>query len=84
MAAGAGMELILAGFPAVKVNAMSTAGAGDAFFSGIICGYCTWTPLFESQQLATLVAGLSVCSPDTIHKGIDRHSLNQFYVGVPV
>lgn len=65
-------------FPSVKVNAVSTAGAGDAFFSGIISGLALGLPLFEAQQLASLVAGLSVCSPDTIHKGIVRHSLNQF------
>lgn len=64
--------------PAVKVNAVSTAGAGDAFFSGIITGLALGLTLSASQQLATLVAGLSVCSPHTIHKGIDRQSLNHF------
>jgi len=63
-------------FPAVKVKAISTAGAGDAFFSGIISGLTLGLSIFEAQQLASLVAGLSVCSPDTIHKGIDRKSLN--------
>jgi sugar/nucleoside kinase (ribokinase family) len=65
-------------FPAVKVKAISTAGAGDAFFSGIISGLTLGLSIFEAQQLASLVAGLSVCSPDTIHKGIDRVSLNHF------
>jgi sugar/nucleoside kinase (ribokinase family) len=65
-------------FPAVKAKAVSTAGAGDAFFSGIITGLALGLSMFESQQLATLIAGLSVCSPDTIHKGIDRQSLNLF------
>ena len=65
-------------FPAVKVKAVSTAGAGDAFFSGIITGLALGLSMFEAQQLASLVAGLSVCSPDTIHKGIDRQSLNRF------
>jgi ribokinase len=65
-------------FPAVKVKAISTAGAGDAFFSGIISGLALGLSMVESQQLASLVAGLSVCSPDTIHKGIDRQSLNNF------
>jgi sugar/nucleoside kinase (ribokinase family) len=65
-------------FPAVKVKAISTAGAGDAFFSGIISGLALGLSMFEAQQLASLVAGLSVCSPDTIHKGIDRQSLNHF------
>jgi ribokinase len=65
-------------FPAVKANAVSTAGAGDAFFSGIITGVALGLPLWEAQQLASLVAGLSVCSPDTINKDIERHSLNKF------
>jgi ribokinase len=65
-------------FPAARTEAVSTAGAGDAFFSGIISGLAIGLPLFEAQQLASLIAGLSVCSPDTIHKGIDRHALCQF------
>ncbi len=65
-------------FPSVKAHVVSTAGAGDAFFSGLISGIVIGLPLFEAQQLASLLAGLSVCSPDTIHKGIERYSLNQF------
>ena len=65
-------------FPAVKTEAVSTAGAGDAFFSGLISGLALGLPLFEAQQLASLVAGLSVCSPHTIHKGIDRGTLKLF------
>lgn len=65
-------------FPAVKTEARSSAGAGDAFFSGLICGIALGFPLFEAQQLATLLAGMSVTSPHTIHKGIERDSLNQF------
>lgn len=65
-------------FPAVKVKAISTAGAGDAFFSGIISGLALGLSMIEVQQFASLVAGLSVCSPDTIHKGIERKSLNHF------
>ena len=65
-------------FPVIKTEVISTAGAGDAFFSGIICGLTLGLTLFEAQQLATLVAGLSVSSPDTIHKGVDRQSLNKY------
>jgi ribokinase len=66
-------------FPAIKTEAISTAGAGDAFFSGIICGLALGLHLFDAQQFASLVAGLSVTSPNTIHKGIDRHSLYTFF-----
>jgi sugar/nucleoside kinase (ribokinase family) len=65
-------------FPTIKTETISTAGAGDAFFSGIICGLALGLHLFEAQQLASLVAGLSVTSPNTIHKGIDRHTLCKF------
>jgi len=65
-------------FPCVTADAVSTAGAGDAFFSGLITGLALGLPLSEAQQLASLVAGLSVCSPHTIHKGINRGSLNRF------
>jgi len=65
-------------FPAIRTEAISTAGAGDAFFSGILCGLTLGLHLFDAQQFASLVAGLSVTSPDTIHKGVDRHSLYMF------
>jgi sugar/nucleoside kinase (ribokinase family) len=65
-------------FPAVKADAINTAGAGDAFFSGILCGLAVGLQLFEAQQLASLVAGLSVTSPHTIHQGIERNSIQQF------
>ncbi len=65
-------------WPAITTDAVSTAGAGDAFFSGLICGIALGFHLFEAQQLATLLAGLSVTSPHTIHKGVDRSSLNNF------
>ena len=61
--------------PAVKTEPVSTAGAGDAFFAGILAGLTLGLHLFDAQQLASLVAGLSVTSPDTIHKGIDRDLL---------
>jgi len=68
----------LSWFPAVKTTAVSTAGAGDAFFAGIICGIALGMSMKDSQQLATLVAGMSVTSPHTIHDGINRHSLFEF------
>ena len=62
-------------FPAISSVVKSTAGAGDAFFSGLLCGIATGLSFFEAQQLATLLAGFSVASPHTIHKGICRESL---------
>jgi ribokinase len=68
-------------FPAIRADAINTAGAGDAFFAGILCGLALGLHLFEAQQLASLVAGLSVTSPHTIHKGIERKTLQQFMAG---
>jgi len=65
-------------FPAIDARPVSTAGAGDAFFSGLLCGIALGLHLFDAQQLASLVAGLSIGSPNAIHKGIDRHSLREF------
>lgn len=66
-------------FPPMHSKVKSTAGAGDAFFAGLLCGIALGLDLFESQQLATLLAGLSVTSPNTIHKGINRIALGKFY-----
>jgi sugar/nucleoside kinase (ribokinase family) len=65
-------------FPAIRTEVTSTAGAGDAFFAGILCGLAVGLHLFDAQQFASLVAGLSIGSPNTIHKGVDRHSLYKF------
>lgn len=65
-------------FPAIHADAINTAGAGDAFFSGILCGLALDLHLFDAQQLASLLAGLSVTSPHTIHWGIERNSIQQF------
>ena len=67
-------------FPAIETKVASTAGAGDAFFAGILTGFAMELHIFESQQLASLIAGMSVTSPDTIHKGIDWPSLKRFMV----
>jgi ribokinase len=64
--------------PAIQTKSLSTAGAGDAFFAGILCGIALGLTLMEAQQLATLVAGMSVTSPHTIHSGVDRYSLFEF------
>jgi sugar/nucleoside kinase (ribokinase family) len=65
-------------FPATDIEAVSTAGAGDAFLAGLLVGITAGLSLTESQELATLVAALSATSPHTIHKGIDRASLARF------
>jgi sugar/nucleoside kinase (ribokinase family) len=63
---------------AIAVDAVSTAGAGDAFLAGIIAGLAAGLELPGAHELGCLVSALSVTSPHTIHMGIDRVSLAEF------
>jgi sugar/nucleoside kinase (ribokinase family) len=64
--------------PAIPVQVAGTAGAGDAFLAGMIVGRVAGLDVAASQQLAVLVASLSVTSPHTIHLGLDRVALRAF------
>ncbi|MDP6106812.1 MAG: PfkB family carbohydrate kinase [Candidatus Brocadiia bacterium] len=64
--------------PAVRVEAESTAGAGDAHLSGILSGLAAGLPLHEAHELGVLTAALAVTSLHTINKAIDRESLRAF------
>jgi len=63
--------------PVHKVKVESTAGAGDAFLSGIIAGLTAGLSLHEAQQLGALTGGVSVQSPNTINKELNRESVHQ-------
>jgi ribokinase len=56
----------------------NTAGAGDAHLAGLLAGFAAGLAAEEAQQLAGLVAALSVESPHTIHPGVRRDSLREF------
>ncbi len=78
--------------PALPTKAVGTGGAGDAMLSGIIVGLTcglpllkgrndavfSETPLNSSIELGTLLASLSVTSPDTIHEEADGMLLLQY------
>jgi sugar/nucleoside kinase (ribokinase family) len=76
--------------PAIPAEAVSTAGAGDAFLAGTLTGICCglpWlngsagdptAPLSSAVDLGTLLASLSVTSPDTIHMGINACNLLEY------
>ena len=64
--------------PALPVDVVSTAGAGDAHVAGIIAGLVAGLTLPQAQELGTLVAAHSVTSPHTIDKRIDREALQAF------
>lgn len=65
----------LAHVPAFPVQAVSTAGAGDAHLAGIIAGLVAGLALGEAQELGALVAALSVTSPHTIAPEVGRRAL---------
>ncbi len=58
-----------------KVEALGTAGAGDAHLAGILCGLASGLALAAAQELGTILAGASVQSPDTINRQIDASTL---------
>lgn len=79
--------------PAPAVQAVSTAGAGDALLAGVLSGMASGIPLsaklpadgpmagskFSSaMDLGMLLASFSVTSPDTIHFGANLASLEEF------
>lgn len=64
--------------PAFPAEVASSAGAGDAHLAGIIAGIVAGLALSQAQELGTLTAALSVTSPHTINKEIDRRSLHTF------
>lgn len=68
----------LAYLPAVDTQVVSTAGAGDAHFSGLLVGLAAGLVPIEAQHLARLVATLSVTSPHTIKADVDRVTLAAF------
>ena len=69
---------VLAHQPALPAEVASTAGAGDAHLAGLIAGHVAGLSLSQAQELAGLVASLSVTSPHTIAPEIDRDALREF------
>jgi sugar/nucleoside kinase (ribokinase family) len=70
--------------PAIQNDVISTAGAGDAFLSGILTGLVIGLPIFKEKnqlsavELATCLASMKVGSADTIHFGINIDSLDEY------
>jgi len=75
--------------PSINTKVVSTAGAGDAFLSGVLTGMCRNLPLFRgfdveslseqplttALELGTLLASMTVSSADTIHFGVNLQTL---------
>lgn len=81
--------------PVCEVNVEGTAGAGDALLSGIASGMCcglpflkgendtyfSQTPLKSALEFGSLLATVSVTSPDSIHMEINAKFLYDFMRG---
>ncbi len=69
----------------ILVPVQAAAGAGDAHLAGMIVGLTAGLG-WKAQQLASLLAALSVTSPHTIYPGIDRKPLRSLAErsGVPL
>ena len=63
---------------AITIPPVSTAGAGDAHFGGLIVGLVAGLPPADAHQLAALVASHKITSRHTIDARIDRVSLAAF------
>lgn len=64
--------------PILAVETRGAAGAGDAHFAGMLVGLSAGLTPVEAQELATLVAAMSVTSPHTINRDIDGKTLGRF------
>jgi sugar/nucleoside kinase (ribokinase family) len=75
--------------PALPVESVSTAGAGDAFLGGVLAGLALGLPLAPAEasgarpltsaaELGALLAAYSVTSPHTIHPDAGAPSLRAF------
>ncbi len=63
---------------AFKTDVVSTAGAGDAFFAGLIIGWLLNLPNRDIHLFASLMGAASVTSEHTIHPELDSKGLLNF------
>ncbi|OGJ90434.1 MAG: hypothetical protein A2268_02910 [Candidatus Raymondbacteria bacterium RifOxyA12_full_50_37] len=69
--------------PSLKVLVANTAGAGDAWLSGLLLGTLQGLPFISNDsincvELARLVSAMSVMSGDTINFAINKQTLASF------
>jgi ribokinase len=63
---------------ALRVKAVATSGAGDAFFAGFLCGLGSGMQTLSAAIMGNLVAGFSVTGRDTIHRGLHRETFEAY------
>jgi len=64
--------------PAFEIQAVGTAGAGDAYLAGVIAGEVVGLPLSIAQEIATLTSAMAVTSPHSINPEISWGTLLEF------
>lgn len=68
--------------PVLPVKVVNTAGAGDAFLSGVMLGKILGLPFMEGDasclHLGGAMGSMKVTGKDTIHNGIDLVGLRRF------
>lgn len=57
---------------------LNTAGAGDAYFAGVLTGISTGLTFHEAQRIGALLAAYSVTSNHTIHQEVSRKTFIEF------
>jgi ribokinase len=68
----------LSHIPAIPVEIINTAGAGDAHLAGVIIGIVAGLNYVQAHQLAGIIAALKVTYEHTIHTELDSQSLRKF------
>ncbi|MDX6366871.1 MAG: hypothetical protein QOK30_1947 [Nocardioidaceae bacterium] len=63
--------------PALPVDVVNTAGAGDAHLAAVVVGLVRGLDLATANSYAAVVSGLAVTSPHTINPEIDAASVAQ-------
>jgi ribokinase len=62
----------------IRVNAVDSTGAGDAFIGGLACGLDEGKDIFSAAAYANVVAGLSVTRPGTMRSMACREEIEQY------
>lgn len=65
--------------PALDYPQVDTNGAGDSFFAGVLYGYMGGQPIEKCLRFGTIVAGLTVTSPDLFSPMLSPEKLQAEY-----
>jgi ribokinase len=69
-------------FPAIRVKAVDTTGAGDAFNAGLATALASGSPLMDAVKFAVVTGGLAVTKDGVIASLPRRDDVLQYYRGL--